>query len=343
MASVEQRAVEAAEAAFAKSKSVSPIDMFEAMRWVLPSHVKQWQQGRTEHLLPLVQMNVEKIVAALEALQGWAQARELVPAEIDYVGSSRDRRPLTFTPHGVEELERMLRTHWASAAQREKAVEKASKPPELVVIEPLKPFTCASCGGTDDLLTMTDPGPLCMICADLDMLEFLPAGDAALTRRAKKASGLSAVVVRWSRSRKRYERRGILVEEAALREAEASCLDDADVRARQRDRDRVRRAAADVELVAKMAAVIGTLFPRCPPARAQAIAEHTALRGSGRVGRSAAGRDLDPQAITAAVVASVRHEDTGYDALLMRGVAREEARERIRADVDAVLSAWRSD
>jgi hypothetical protein len=59
------------------------------------------------------------------------------------------------------------------------------------------------------------------------------------------------------------------------------------------------------------------------------------------VGRSAAGRALDETAVRAAVVASVRHEDTGYDALLMSGLPRAEARERIRADVDRVLDGWR--
>ena len=62
-----------------------------------------------------------------------------------------------------------------------------------------------------------------MQCADLDHLVYLPAGDAALTRRAKRASRLSAVVVRFSRSRQRYERQGILVEEEALEAAEAEC------------------------------------------------------------------------------------------------------------------------
>jgi len=56
--------------------------------------------------------------------------------------------------------------------------------------------------------------------SDLDHLVFLPSGDAALTRRATKASSLSAVVVRGSRSRKRYERQGVLVEEPALALAE---------------------------------------------------------------------------------------------------------------------------
>src|ERR1700754_2042950 len=56
------------------------------------------------------------------------------------------------------------------------------------------------------------------------------------------------------------------------------------------------------------------------PWRADAIALHAAARGSGRVGRSAAGRALDRDAVCLAVVASVRHVDTDYDALLMSGV-----------------------
>jgi hypothetical protein len=53
---------------------------------------------------------------------------------------------------------------------------------------------------------------------------LLAAGDASLTRRAKAASTLSAVVVRFSRARKRYECQGILVEEDALTTAELQCL-----------------------------------------------------------------------------------------------------------------------
>jgi hypothetical protein len=41
------------------------------------------------------------------------------------------------------------------------------------------------------------------------------------------------VVVRFSRSRTRYERQGILVEEAALESAEAQCLADEDARGRR--------------------------------------------------------------------------------------------------------------
>jgi hypothetical protein len=187
---------------------------------------------------------------------------------------------------------------------------------------------------------MDDAGPLCLACADMDHLTFLPSGEAALTRRAKKASGLSAVVVRWSRTRKRYERQGLLVEDAALEQAEQQCLADEDARMRRRERERERRIAADVELQAAMDKEIRRLFPGCPAGRAEAIARHTSLRGSGRVGRSAAGRSLDTEALTLAVVASVRHEDTDYDSLLMSGVSRAEARDLIRPAVDRIVASW---
>lgn len=188
---------------------------------------------------------------------------------------------------------------------------------------------------------MEDAGPLCMRCADLDHLVFLPSGDAALTRRARKRSRLSAVVVRFSRARKRYERQGILVEEAALERAEAECLADEPARVRRREREAARHAQEDVALQDRMATAILAMFPRCPAARAQAIARHTATRGSGRVGRTAAARKLDPGAIELAVVASVRHEDTEYDDLLMSGTDRVEARDRVWNDASRVLDDWR--
>lgn len=44
---------------------------------------------------------------------------------------------------------------------------------------------------------------------------------------------------------------------------------------------------------------------------------------------------------TDAVTASVRHQDTGYDALLMSGLPRDTARDRVRPAIDQVLAAWR--
>ena len=197
-----------------------------------------------------------------------------------------------------------MATHWITPdlpdKQAERVIERQSAPPDLLVIQPSKDFTCAECGDSSgDLLTMDDAGPLCMSCADMDHLVFLPAGDAALTRRAKKANRLSAVVVRWNRSRKRYERQGLLVEEPALDQAEQECLADSDARSRRRERDAVRRVDEDDEFQRRFAAEIARLYPGCPTARAEASPD-TPGRGSGRVGRSADGRALDERAIALA-------------------------------------------
>jgi hypothetical protein len=71
------------------------------------------------------------------------------------------------------------------------------------------------------------------------------------------------------------------------------------------------------------------------------MARHAATRGGGRIGRSAAARALHPDAVHLAVAASVRHDDTGYDELLMSGVDRATARRQMRRRVEDVLRAWR--
>ena len=80
-------------------------------------------------------------------------------------------------------------------------------------------WTCHRCGGTGAFLMMEKPGPACLRCVGLGDLEFLPAGNTLLTRRAKAGSTRHAVVVRFSKTRKRYERQGLLVEPAALAQA----------------------------------------------------------------------------------------------------------------------------
>lgn len=219
----------------------------------------------------------------------------------------------------------------------------AGRPSELLVIAASRPWTCAACSAEferGNFLTMDDAGPLCVECADLAHLEFLPRGDAALTRRARRASRLSAVVVQWSRDRKRYERQGILAENDAIAQAEQECLADSDVRERRRQRDAVRRVVEDERFVADLAAAVRMHFPGCPPDRSLRIARHAGARSSGRIGRTSVGRALDPEAIRMAVIAAVRHEDTAYEDLLMSGVPRADARELIREDIDRVLSSW---
>ena len=176
----------------------------------------------------------------------------------------------------------------------------------------------------------------------MPLLPFDSSGDATLSRRARKNSPLAAVVVRFNRRRKRYERQGILVAAEAIQQAEESCADDAEHRAAQREKGKGRREEEDRELVAAMTELILERYPRCPAEEAQQIAAHTARRGSGRVGRTSAGRALDPRATDLAVVAWIRHQHTRYDDLLMAGEERQTAREMIREDVTKCEYSWRA-
>jgi len=343
---IDRRVVRAAEAALAKRKFVTAIDVLVGVGWLEPRRVDEWRQGRVDYLERVTVANLGKISTAMRSFRRWAQARGLMPSETAYVSRTRDRRPLRFSKSGNPDIERAYRTHWVSPElserKRARLAEGQNRSPELVVVSPLGDFTCSVCGGEQGgWLIMEDGEPVCMACADMEHLVFLPSGDAALTRRAKAGSRLSAVVVRFSRARKRFERQGILVEEPALEHAEQECPADEDARARRRERDAQRRADEDLGLQARMAEEILRLFPGCPAARAQSIARHAAVRGSGRVGRSAAGRALEPEALELAVVAAVRHEDTRYDELLMTGVEREAARAEVRDEVRRVLDGWR--
>jgi hypothetical protein len=226
-----------------------------------------------------------------------------------------------------------------AANAAEPAKRGRSRAQDLVVVSALKDWTCAECAG-GGFLKMDDAGPLCLGCADLGHLAYLPAGDAALTRRARKAGDLSAVVVRFSRARRRYERQGILVEEEALERAERECLADEESRARRRVREQARRAEEDRELQARASKEILRLYPGCPRGRAEAISRHAFMPRSGRVGRTAAGRELDRGALTLAVAAAIRHVDTSYDELLMKGVDRLEARARVGPEVEQVMIGW---
>lgn len=223
------------------------------------------------------------------------------------------------------------------------AFDRASR--DLRVFISSRESRCDDCGedlGRRAMIVLAgNRGALCLSCADLDYLTFLPPGDAALTRRARKYSTRTAVVLKWSRARKRYERGGLLVEEQALQRSEAECLNDAEARARRRDREAERRAELDAEFVARFAARIRQLYPACPPDRPEQIASHACQKYSGRIGRSAAGKRFDDEAVQLAVVAHVRHDETHYDELLARGVERWDARDHVREAVDRVLSRWR--
>lgn len=218
------------------------------------------------------------------------------------------------------------------------------KSEDLKVFISTKDSTCDECkealGRRAWITLVGDKGALCLSCGDLDHLVFLPAGDAALTRRAKKHSTLCAVVLKWSRTRKRYERQGLLVEEKALEQAEKECLADGDARARRREREAIRRSELDRDYVQSFAHRVRELFPGCPPGRETVIAEHACLKYSDRIGRSSAAKRLEDRAVTLAVVAHIRHHETPYDRLLAAGHERWEARDEVQYAVDRLVAMW---
>lgn len=348
-----QRVIAAAETVLKYEGSVGPLELLQQMQFLATAHVKAWRRGHEAFtpLEPHIQAGEEKLQKTYRYFQEWVRAKGLRPIETRYVRSRPGGEELLqVTADGAPEREEFFRTRYAPAdlsdRQAEQLERKLAKAPDLVVYQLVSPSsTCSECETElwkGELLFMEKGQPLCLVCADLDHLEFLPSGDAALTRRARKHSRLSAVVVRFSRTRKRYERQGILVEPEAIERAEEECKADAPERAERRRRDAERRLDEDQALVEEMTRAIRDLYPNCPAAEARQIAEHTALRGSGRVGRSAAGRALQSHALELAIVASVRHNHTDYDLLLMRGVDRRTARDMIRDEIDRVLRKWSS-
>ena len=215
------RVVKAAEAALDAQGYVSPIDILGGIGWIDAGSVERWRRGQIDCLEQAVQVNTPRILEAMKLLQSWARERNLSESPTSYVARRVQRQALRFSRSGDAAIEAMYRIHWISPAlsekKREHLAEKASRVPDLVVIQPLNDeWKCHRCGGSGDLLMMENPGPACLRCAGLDRLEFLPAGDALLSRRVKAKSATCAVVVSFSRSRRRYERQGLLVEPLAL-------------------------------------------------------------------------------------------------------------------------------
>jgi len=184
-------------------------------------------------------------------------------------------------------------------------------------------------------------GVRCLACAGLAGLEYLPAGDPALTRRALALSARAAVVVKFSRARRRSERQGALVEPEALAAAREACERDAVRRAVERGPRRGRAERQEQAYLAAFARRILDLFPGCPAPECEAIARRACEKHSGRVGRSRAAKALDEEAVMLAVRAHVRHRRTVYDDLLARGMEPAEARPLVTDAIEGCLARWR--
>ncbi|WP_299241874.1 DUF2293 domain-containing protein [uncultured Aquimarina sp.] len=181
----------------------------------------------------------------------------------------------------------------------------------------------------------------CFSCSPFVGYVLLPPGNVAMTRRSKKHSTLCGVVLAWNQRRKRYERRGQLVEEIAIEKARLECEKDQASRDLKNKKAAVVREQKDREFVFNFALAIRAQYPNCPEKREFAIAMHACEKHSGRVGRTANAKEFDPKMIDLAVEAHIRHTETSYDQEFGKGKGKKEIRSDIRSDINAVLKKWK--
>ena len=75
--------------------------------------------------------------------------------------------------------------------EQQRVIGKAGAPKEIVVFSTLRASQCSECEEAlpkGEFLTMERGAPLCLECADLGHLVYLPRGDAA-QRQVQRAPG----------------------------------------------------------------------------------------------------------------------------------------------------------
>src|SRR6266851_682996 len=140
--SLQERVVQAAEAALKRSGSVGPLELFQEMRLLHPVHFEGWRKGNEYYrvLQPWIQVGPEKFQKTIHFYQEWVKERGLRPIEAAYMrrGPSKVEQ-LRVTENGDAEWEKFYRTHYAPADLSEKKTArlagKLNRPPELVVFE----------------------------------------------------------------------------------------------------------------------------------------------------------------------------------------------------------------
>jgi len=181
----------------------------------------------------------------------------------------------------------------------------------------------------------------CFSCSPFVGYVLLPPGNVAMTRRSKKYSTLCGVVLEWNQRRKRYERRGQLVEEKAIEKARLECEKDQASRDLKNKKAALVREQKDREYIFNFALAIRARYPNCPEKREFAIAIHACEKYSGRVGRTADAKDFDPKMIDLAVEAHIRHTETNYDEQFRKGKRKKEIRSDVRSNINSVLKKWK--
>lgn len=208
---------------------VAPIDILLNLGNLAPSSVEDWRKGRVPYLEQVVQANLSKISDYLNCLRRWGTENGLTASRTAYVSSTRRRELLRFSKSGAKHIEELFSTHFVSPTLKKEKLERLQKEftdPDLLCFIVVTDSACSQCETElpkGSFLFKEKDTALCLPCAKLDHLEFLPSGERKVTLRATKYSEKLVVVVRFNRSSKRYEREGILVTKDAIEQAELEC------------------------------------------------------------------------------------------------------------------------
>jgi len=136
---LKQRVVKAAEAALAARGYAGAIDVLIGIGWLDAERVERWRRGQIAYLERCVQSNLPRISEAMKLFRAWAAAKGLKASETHYVGRRPRRQTLRFSKSGHPAIEAQYRTHWVSpelsTRKRERLAQKASRAPELAVVE----------------------------------------------------------------------------------------------------------------------------------------------------------------------------------------------------------------
>jgi hypothetical protein len=118
--------------------------------------MERWRRGQIDCLEGAVQANLSRVSEAMRLFRSWASAKGLLASQTDYVARTPRRERLRFSKSGDGGIEAAYRTHWVSPElsdkKRERIADKASRAPELVVVQSLnREWKCHRCGGAGDL------------------------------------------------------------------------------------------------------------------------------------------------------------------------------------------------
>jgi hypothetical protein len=226
---IQERVVSACERILQDKLYVCLTEVFKVIGLLQQTHEDNWRKGKSAELETFIQGNSSKKVEAIDCLKKWALENGLMPLKIiSYVRTSGPKRRLKYSHDGDPEIESIFQTYYFSSDLTEKELrklqDKLEEEPELIVFWTVSESQCSKCNQEltkGKFLLMEGDKALCLNCAGLGDLVFLSSGNPKLTRRAKGYSSKSVVVVRYSKSRNRYERQGLLVQSEALKKAES--------------------------------------------------------------------------------------------------------------------------